>query len=151
MLTKIMFRTCILMLFINLIACVPDETVVPKYESDTSYSAFDADASQPPVAGIPEPVGPTLYVQIQASDCIIDGATLLAVNPSQPGSPAYSQSKFAVKWYRNGLLIGTGAQLSECICGNKIVVKVENTETGAKGSASYEAKPCKAQTSVQEY
>ncbi len=151
MLTKIMFRTCTLMLLINLIACVPDDSVVPKYEAEARFATFDSDALQPPVSGIPLPPISTFLVKILASDCTVDGATLIATNPNLPGNPPYTQSNFLVEWYKNSQLIGTGAQLSECVCGENIQAKVTNTDTGAKAGATYIAKPCKAILQAEQY
>jgi len=151
MLNKIMFRACTLLLLINLIACVPDDSVVPQLETEAEYAMYDYDASQPPVSGIPIPLGLLLLVEIQASDCLTDGVTLLATNPSQVGSPPYTQSIYSVKWYRKDQLIATGAQLTECICDEKITVKVENINNGATGSTTYIAKPCKAQATTEKH
>ncbi len=219
MLTKIMFRTCILVVLTTMFACVPDEPAMPNFETDAllmnnetgdiqsldnTFSRIIFQDEQPtactyePCSTLlpklykayldlanetcqtqwycatccledklteilatvkpnneyclmavgadalakPVPVSPTLAVAILPNYCYLEGATLWATNPVKPGNPPYSQAIYTVEWVKNGQLIGTGAHLSDCICGENVTVKVLNTLTGAKGSAVFLAQPC---------
>ncbi|GEM_PF-5570499 len=227
MLTRIIFRTCILLVLTTMFACVPDEPALPNIETDAllmtnetgDVSSLDnaffhiINQDEQPTACIyepcssllpklykayldlanetcetqwycatccmenklteimatvkpnkkdcitavgadalasPVPGSATLAVAIVPNYCLMEGATLWATNPVKPGNPPYNQAIYTVEWFRNGQLIGTGAHLSDCICGENVTVKVLNTLTGAKGSAVFLAKPCSVEMEEED-
>jgi hypothetical protein len=85
---------------------------------------------------------PALQVVIIPQTCYKNGAMLWAANPSIAGNPAYEAPDYTVKWYRNNQLIGTGALLSDCVCGDKITVVVKSNQTVQQGTAIFSPKPC---------
>lgn len=85
---------------------------------------------------------PKLDVMVLPTACYGNGATLSAVNPKLSGNPAYNEPFYTVKWFKNGHEIGTGALLSDCICGENVSVTVKSNQTVQEGSAVYVAKPC---------
>ncbi|MBI1227906.1 MAG: hypothetical protein GC192_21930 [Bacteroidetes bacterium] len=217
MLTKIIFRTCTLVMLASLFSCVPEDSIMPnmvpknqiitdktsnldlleninaevvsKDYQPTACTIEDCSSMLPRVArfyqnladetckeqwycatcclendittiqgyALPDkdkcrtavtfdnvnsiPV-PTLNVSIMPKACYNGGAMLLAVNPKISGNPAYSDAIYSITWYKEGIEIGSGALLSDCICGETVNVIVKNTATNQKGVATYLAKNC---------